>query len=71
MLLALLLLLPPPPPMLLSMMFALDDAGVRESLRVVVGVAGSPRAEEAARLGVDGTDDDVPDTSGNWRGEGG
>lgn len=61
MLLAILLLLPP---MLLSMMFALDDAGVREILRAVVGVAGSPRAEEAARLGVEGTDDDVPDTSG-------
>lgn len=41
----------------------LDDAGVRGVLRVVVGVAGSRRAEaEPDPLGVEGTDD-APDTS--------
>lgn len=56
-LLLLLLLLP------LFTLFALDDAGVRDILRAVVGVAGSRRAEaEPAPLGVECTDD-APDTS--------
>lgn len=43
--------------------FPRDDAGVRGVLRVVVGVAGSRRAEaEPDPLGVEGTDD-APDTS--------
>lgn len=57
--------------LLLLGLFALDDAGVREILRVVVGVAGSRRAEvEPAPLGVEGTDD-VPETSVGRREEGG
>lgn len=50
--------------LLLFVLFALDDAGVRDILRDVVGVAGSRRAEaEPAPLGVEGTED-VPETSG-------
>ena len=50
--------------LLLLGLFALDDAGVREILRVVVGVAGCSRRAEAepAPLGVEGTDV-VPETS--------
>lgn len=52
------LLLPLPFPMLLLLvLFTFVDAGVRATLRVVVGVGGTRRAEEAGPRGVVGTFD--------------